>query len=296
MSSTESLTSNDEDDERTWQERYSRLQEDYEKLVVRVITLAQQEYPICDNKIIKKYRQIRNGIDIWIDELRGEAVIEDFNSRYQSHLKSRNRGEIFASFGFPFGGRDVHWEETIGRLRTCMCIILGLTISNFLKEFLGRDYPLGVTNSQMMFLKQMEASSRSKGMPSLKSLPSASLVSNTKTATTDAMFHRWRGETISPIEMSPEFTKHCEEDSHKVFKKLKANMSQWLSSSPLGKHAGALRALVLQPAVEFHRMIHCSGKNFNFDWHKLLKTSLQKDNAMQHNGHCIVESHSEERH
>lgn len=165
---------NTDDVRRTWQEKYDKLQqenerlhEDNERLSARVVSLSQGEYQITDDKITKKYREIRDGIDLWIDELQ-DGERRDFRTNYQAVLKHKDRENMFHDLGFKAGCLDEKWEEQLGRLETCIYVILGMVIAQLLKnEIFLRNYPAGVTETQIRVLDKihnaMVSSPQSKG-------------------------------------------------------------------------------------------------------------------------------------
>jgi hypothetical protein len=158
ISSPAPSLSESEDNGGMWQERYKSLRMDYEKLEARIFALAQREYQITDDKITKKYRQIRDGLDIWIDGLQ-EDDRKDFRSIYQANLQKRGRKELFTDVGFRGDCLDERWEEELGRQETCIYVVLGMVIANFVKDLLSKAYPLGVRKSQKVFLKALSKSS-----------------------------------------------------------------------------------------------------------------------------------------
>ncbi|KAE8443865.1 hypothetical protein EG329_001274 [Mollisiaceae sp. DMI_Dod_QoI] len=244
MSSPEAYHTEAEGDEEIWQEKYKNLHLDFEKLEARVVALAQREYQITDSKITKKYQQIRDGIDIWIDELQEEDR-KDFRAIYQSNLQSRDRKQLFTDVGFEAGYLNGRWKEELGKQETCLYVVLGMVIGTFLKGIFREPYPLGSGKSQEHFLDMMMKSS-----------------SKTKD---QAMLYRWRGETLSMIINTPDFAERRKGDFERVFRKFKNDITPWLSQRSLNKHEAAFREMVLQPAVDFHRMVNCSGKKFDFD-------------------------------
>lgn len=167
LSSPEVPTLDVYDNGSTWRERYTRLERAYERLEGQVVALAAREYQITDDKITNKYRQIRDGIDIWIDELQEEER-QEFKAIYRNCLESNHREKIFADLGLRAGCLDRRWEEKLGRLETCIYVVLGMVISSYLRQIFERDYPLGITPSQVDFFKpiaqEMKSSSQSKGM------------------------------------------------------------------------------------------------------------------------------------
>ncbi|CZR55612.1 uncharacterized protein PAC_05500 [Phialocephala subalpina] len=241
MSSLDALTSEAEDYGDIWQEKCKNLQSDVERLEARVVALAKREYQITDDKVTKKYRQIRDNLDIWIDELKEEEK-KDFKTTYHTNLQNRERDTIFEDVGFKNGCLDLRWQEELGAQETCIYVILGMVITNLLKDLFNEPYPIGVRRSQKKFLDSMMA---------------------TSAATKDqAMYYRWRGETLSMITSTSDFADHCKDQAEKDFRKLKGHILQWLSPKSLGKHEAALRETIWQPAIDFHRMINCSGKKF----------------------------------
>ncbi|KAK0100289.1 hypothetical protein ONS95_008248 [Cadophora gregata] len=246
MSSSDPCSSDTEEDDNLLQRRYNSLHADYEKLEARVIALAQREYQITDDKIAKAFQKIRDGLDIWIDGLQ-EDDRKDFRANYHANLQARDRVDIFDKLGFTAGCLELFWEEKLGEQETCIYVILGMVIANFLKnidtEWL---YPLGVSNSQERFLDILMSSA-----PATKS---------------QATLYRWRGETLSMIAGAPEFARRYKEDSELVFQELRNDMRVWLSPKLLVGHEESLHEMILQPVVDFHRMIHCSGKKFELRW------------------------------
>lgn len=271
MSSSDPSSSETEEDGELLRRRYNDLRADCEKLEARVVALAQREYQITDDKITKAFHRIRDGLDIWIDGLQ-EDDRKDFKANYQANIKARDRLGIFAKLGFKDGCLELRWEEKLGDQETCIYVILGMVITNFLKRLhVERPYPLGLKEYQEIFLDTlMKSASATKGMAAPKHN-----TNSTKLKTIDqATLYRWRGETLSMIAGAAEYTRRCKEDSEVIFEELRKDMTVWLSSKLLSEHKTSLRDLILQPVVEFHRMIHCSGKKFELHWHFESRSSI----------------------
>jgi hypothetical protein len=90
-----------------------------------------------------------------------------------------------------------------------------------------------------------------------------------------AKYYRWKGETLSTIAIIPEFSTRCKEESDEIFEALKHDISRWLGQRSLARYDTTLREQILQPAVEFHRMIHCSGKKFELAYHDFVESPVR---------------------
>lgn len=119
-----------------------------------MVALAQREYQITDDKIKKKYRQIRDGIDIWVDGFQ-EDDRRDFKAVYHANLRRLDRKKLFDGLEFKGECLDERWEEELGRQETCIYVILGMVIANFLRDLFAEDYPLGIRKSQKAFLDKL---------------------------------------------------------------------------------------------------------------------------------------------
>ncbi|CAG8951332.1 hypothetical protein HYFRA_00008082 [Hymenoscyphus fraxineus] len=251
-------TSSTDDDQYTGQESYEvlqqenqRLQEDNERLSARVVSLAQGEYQITDDKITAKFREIRDGIDIWIDELQDDER-RNFKTTYSSFLRKQDREGIFNYLGFRAGFLDENWGEELGRLETCIYVILGMVISNRLRRgLLNGKYPFGLNDYQIRFLDMIESSMTSSSNHKVTDL---------------ARFYRWKGETISAIATTSDFIKRAKYDRDDLFEDIRKDISEWLGSKLSTKLTSLLREKVVQPAVDFQGMIHRSGKRFDVEY------------------------------
>ncbi|CAG8971872.1 hypothetical protein HYALB_00001985 [Hymenoscyphus albidus] len=251
-------TSSTNDDQYAGQESYEilqqenqRLQEDNERLSARVVSLAQGEYQITDDKITAKFREIRDGIDIWIDELQDDER-RHFKTTYSSFLRKQDREGIFYDLGFRAGFLDEKWGEELGRLETCIYVILGMVISNRLRRGLLNDkYPFGLIEYQIRFFDMIESSMTSSSNHKVTDL---------------AKFYRWKGETISAIATTSDFIKRAKYNREGLLDDMRKDVSQWLGSKLSTKLTTLLREKVVQPATDFQRMIHHSGKRFDVEY------------------------------
>jgi len=92
------------------------------------------------------------------------------------------------------------------------------------------------------------------------------IMNRTKCVTEPAMFYRWKGETLSAISSTSEFAENRKIESDKIFEELKEDISEWFDPKLLLQHERKLHELILEPAVDFQSMIHCSGMKFELQW------------------------------
>lgn len=143
-------------DESNAAETSTQLQQDYQSLEERVWALGKTEYQIVDSDIVKCFRQVRDGIDIWIDDNLDEKERHSFGETYQRNLTSPAGEKMFSELGFEAGSMIQEWGKELGRLETCIFVILGMVISKHLRRIFTKKYPFGMTEVQMDFIGSME--------------------------------------------------------------------------------------------------------------------------------------------
>jgi len=90
-----------------------------------------------------------------------------------------------------------------------------------------------------------------------------------------AIFHRWKGETLSGIVSTSEFAREYQHDTDKLSRMLKQDVMIWFSSHVLPKkYEKSLREKILKPAIDFHQMIHCSGKGYVLAYRHLVESPV----------------------
>lgn len=150
-----------------WEERYRKMREDYQILEARVVALAGREYEIKDSTITKHFRCIRDHIDLWIDDLQSEDKAI-FKAEYQAFFHKAHRKDVLDVLGRAgFEAESIRrgWEIRLGRIATCIYVILSKIISTYLQSIFERPYPLGITKEQYDLFEssQIKSARESKG-------------------------------------------------------------------------------------------------------------------------------------
>jgi len=147
-----------------WEAKYRALRESYEDLERQNVALSGDEYHITDEEITKKFRGIRDGIETWIDEIQPQDKAH-FKAAFRANLRKGQNRMRLSDIGLPFSRH--RWEESLGRLETCIHVILGMVISESLRGVFKNRYPLGLTPEQREFLdhSQQETSVQARRMP-----------------------------------------------------------------------------------------------------------------------------------
>jgi hypothetical protein len=91
------------------------------------------------------------------------------------------------------------------------------------------------------------------------------------------MYYQWLGETLAFVALTSDFRSLCKTNTDKIFRDLMSDLVPWLSQKTLIKYKASLREKVLQPAVDVHRMIRCSGKKFDLDYDDRVESPVSKE-------------------
>lgn len=224
------------------------LKEDLDACKLQLFELLHESDQVSDATIKKEFEAICDSIENWVDEVYQNR---DFSERFNSIWQNDPEKLIALGLAPPRKGpgmdtEGLQWMDWLGRQDTCNYIVISCVIWQFMKPgIFDEPFPIGITKDQKLLFKEILL-----------------LRGRDQTESNPLRTSQWRSESMNAMVRTPSFKAHRERELNLLFDDLLDDLAFWIGSKAVEYHADQLCKSVYQPAVELHKSMTCSKRNY----------------------------------